>query len=185
MTFDEPAPSPAFLELADSPASELAARMATGTRPDPGALAGFEYRGLNTSVWLRTVGADRFVKGFAADRGYNRRVRRGPRTEPWLPREGPEPVPFAFFRLAAVDPAGPSNRYPNAVLLDYGAFAKLPIDPVGRIRDYLVALDAGHDLLLGHAFLAVGTFRPALTFFVLERLRAAPATSEPGDQRSE
>ncbi|CAA9263357.1 MAG: hypothetical protein AVDCRST_MAG50-2886 [uncultured Acidimicrobiales bacterium] len=60
--------------VADLPAEELLRRMRRGRGPEPSLLAGWEYLGLNTAPWLRRVGADRFVKGFADGYGYNRRV---------------------------------------------------------------------------------------------------------------
>lgn len=167
-------PSRTFLDLAASPASDLASHMRRGRKPLQARLEGFEYRGLNTAGSLRVAGTDRFVKGFVGDRGYNRRIRRGPRTGPWLPASGPEPAPFAFFAVDAVDPEATDNRYLNALLLDYAPFARGRLDPAGRLRDYLVTIGGDDDLLLGHAFVAVGRWRVAATFFVLERLRRAP-----------
>lgn len=170
----EEAPSSRFLHLAAAPKAELIAAMRRGGRPDPSALAGWEYRGLNTAWWIRLAGADRFVKGFGHDRGYNRRVRRGRRSDPWLPPNGDEPKPFAFFSVAAVDPESRDNRYLNALLFDYSTYATGPIDPAAAIRDYAVALDDSCDLVLGHAFAAIGSVRLHATFFILERLRPAP-----------
>jgi len=171
---DEPAPSVAFVALAGASNAELRDEMLRGHRPDRGRLAGFEYRGVNTAGWIRAAGADRFVKGFTPDRGYNRRVPRGPLTGPWLPPSKPEPQPFAPFAVTAVDPEAVDNRYLDALLLDYGPCAKGPLDPAGRLRDYLVAIEEDHSLLLGHAFFAFGRCRVPATFFVLERLRPAP-----------
>jgi len=174
VTHHEPPPSRRFLELATSPARDLQAEMRRGRAPDRAKLAGQELRGVNTAGGLRLAGADRFVKGFTGDGGYNRRVRRGPRTGRWLPADGPEPKPFAFFSVDAVDPEATDNRYLDALLLDYGPHARSALDPAGRLRDYLVALDADHTLLLGHAFVALGRRRIPATFFVLEPLRPAP-----------
>ena len=170
-------PSSKYLELAASTRADLVGVMRRGDRPDPGALEGWEYRGLNTARWARRAGADRFVKGFVGGRGYNRRIRRGSRTGPWLPSDQPEPEPFAFFSVEPVDPESRENRYLNALLFDYSAYASGPLDPAGGIRDYAVTLDDAHDLLLGHAFVALGRARLHATFFVLERLRRAPANA--------
>ena len=169
-----PVPSTHAHEVANLTRSDLGGRMRQGHRPDPTVLAGWEYLGINTARFLRTAGADRFVKGFQTGYGYNRRVGRGSRTDPWLPPGEPEPEPFAFYSVAPVDPTARDNRYLNALLLDYGTYAANPVDPAGRIRDYLVALDDAHDLLLGHAFVAVGRARIAATFFVIERFREQP-----------
>jgi hypothetical protein len=176
-----PGPSGTFLALADLPTRDLVARMRRGRPPDRDNLAGWEYRGINTAGWARLAGVDRFVKGFEGDYGYNRRVQRGPRTEPWL-REGlPDPDPFAFFGVGPVDPTTRDNRYLNALMLDYGRFARGPLDPAGSIRDYLVAIDDHRDLLIGHAFVAAGPFRVGATFFVLEPLRECPTPAPSPD----
>ncbi|MGI8759027.1 MAG: hypothetical protein ACR2K0_06940 [Acidimicrobiales bacterium] len=167
-------PSASMLEVADLPAAELVRRMRRGRRPDPAVLTGWEYLGLNTAPWLRAAGADRFVKGFAGGHGYNRRVRRGARTTPWLATGAPEPEPYAFYRISPVDPTATDNRYLHALLLDYGPYATARLDPAGPLRDYLVAVDDSSDLLLGHAFVAVGRLRLPATFFVLERFRRGP-----------
>lgn len=170
----EEASSGRFLDLARGSKAELVAAMRRGTRPEPAALAGWEYRGLNTATWIRVAGADRFTKGFAHDRGYNRRVGRGRPSDPWLPPHGDEPEPFAFFGIGRVDPESRDNRYLNALLFDYSTYATSPVDPAGPLRDYAVAIDDDCDLLLGHAFAAIGNARLHVTFFVLERLRPAP-----------
>jgi hypothetical protein len=171
----EGAPSSRFLDLARGSKAELVAAMRRGIRPEPGALAGWEYRGLNTATWIRVAGADRFVKGFAHDRGYNRRVGRGQPSDPWLPQNGDEPEPFAFFGVDPVDPESRDNRYLNALLFDYSRYATGPVDPAAPLRDYAVAIDDSCDMLLGHAFAAIRNARLHVTFFVLERLRLAPS----------
>jgi hypothetical protein len=171
-------PSPLFLRIAADSPSALADRMRTSPSPDRASLAGWEYRGINTAGWLRALGADRFIKGFADGYGYNRRVRRGPRTSPWLANRGPEPKPFGFYAITPVHRGGADDRYPNALLLDYSAFARR-IDPTGSIRDYLVTLDESEDLLLGHAFAAIGHARVHASFFVLERLRQPASVGRP------
>ncbi len=167
-----------YLDLASCSARRLTERMHAGSTPDADALVGWEFRGTNTAPWIRAAGMDRFVKGFTAGAdgvvGYNRRVPRGARTDPWLPADGPDPPPFAYYTVAPVDPEAADNHYLHALLLDYGAGATSSLDPAGRLRDYLVALDDDHQLLLGHAFLALGPRRLSVTHFVLERLRPAP-----------
>lgn len=146
--------------------------MHRGELPDPARFGGREHRGLNTAPWMRVAGVDRFVKGFHEGRGYNRRVPRGRRTDPWLPVQGEDPPSFAPFTVDPVDPEARHNRYLHALLLDYGALAQ-SLDPAGRIRDYLVGV-RGTDLLLGHAFVAIGRRELHATFFVLEPFRPYP-----------
>ena len=57
-------------------------------------------------------------------------------------------------------------------LASKSAVAQLDVRLEGRIRDYLVRVVPGSDeLLLGHAFLAVGGARVPVGWFALERLR--------------
>jgi hypothetical protein len=56
------------------------------------------------------------------------------------------------------------------VLLDYGRGGNPPLDPTRALRDYLVRVDRGSDLLLiGKAYLALGPLRVPVAFFVMER----------------
>jgi hypothetical protein len=162
-----------FRSLVGRPPAELDAVLRRGEVPDPGTLAGAEFRGANTAGWTVRLRMQQFVKGFERRpgigvRGYNRRVRQDGLTGAWA-----DPgKPFAYFDVRAVDPAARDNRYPNALLLDYGAGGNRWFDPSRPIRDYLVRVDPGSDeLLLGRAFLALGPFRPSPTYFVLEPLR--------------
>jgi hypothetical protein len=77
-----------------------------------------------------------------------------------------------------VDPTSRDNRYLDALLLDCGALAG-PMNAVGAIRDDVVALDGGNDLLLGRAFLTAGPVLLHATFFVLERLREVRGAQTP------
>jgi hypothetical protein len=143
--------------------------MRRGEAPDPGLLAGAEFRGANTAAWTVRLRMQQFVKGFERRpdgtlRGFNRRV-----AQDW--RWASPGERFAFFALRSVDLTSRERRYPNALLLDYGAAGNPWFDPSRPIRDYLVRVDPGSDqLLLGRAFLALGPLRPSPTFFVLEPL---------------
>lgn len=172
----EAAPSAAFLDLAGADTGRLHKEMVGGRMPDRARLAGFEFRGVNTAGWIRAAGADRFVKGFTTDDGYNRRVPRGSHTDPWLPPHGPSPSVRAVRRPGR-GPRGRRQALPSMRCCWKGAHAKGPLDLPGRLRDYLVTLNDDHSLLLGQAFLAFGPRRLPATSFVLERLRPAPEGS--------
>lgn len=165
--------APSFEELCTTSTSGLTAYMRRGVRPDQRALSGYEYRGRNTARWLMVAGADRFIKGFSGAYGYNRRIKRSA-PDTWLTPGAPEPEPFAFFAVQPVDAEARDNRYLNALLLDYGQHATKRVDPGRTLRDYLVAFDDSHEVLLGQAFIAVGKLRPSPTFFALQRLRRIP-----------
>jgi hypothetical protein len=165
-----------YLELIGRRPRELRRLMAIGERPDPAALAGYEYRGTNTPPSARLLGIRRFVKGFrtAPDgsvTGYNKRVRGSDLSAPWTTTTMRGLGEFGFFTVASVDPEVRDNRHLNALLLDYGAGANPRIDISRVLRDYLVRVDRGSDdVLLGQAYAAIGPSRIMLGHFVLERL---------------
>ncbi|HEU0294566.1 MAG TPA: hypothetical protein VFR47_17635 [Anaerolineales bacterium] len=141
-------------------------------------LVGFEWRGCNTSWRIKLLGLQKFIKGFFREReraeGYNIPVRQNGLDAPWLDQPTPEsPKRFAFYLVTHVDRESVDNLYPEALLLDYGASLRNPAYGIERLlRDYVVQPDlANPDLLLGKAYLAIGTLRLPSNFFVLERLR--------------
>jgi hypothetical protein len=176
-------PSLTALEIQRAPWRELEQRFQRGLTPDPEALIGWEFRGINHApidAVLRIAGIKKFVKGMfrAGDgrvMGYNCPVAQNALDGRWrtLPSDA-APRRFGFYEVARVDPTGPDNHYLHALLLDYGK-GKNPLwDPSRQLRDYLVQADAGNpDLFLGKAYYAAGPARIALSFFVLERLRRA------------
>ncbi|MEW6271474.1 MAG: hypothetical protein AB1689_19505 [Thermodesulfobacteriota bacterium] len=167
-------------ELLDADHRTLRALLAGGHPIDPDALAGWQYRG--TSLGMPAI-VDRlawktFVKAFHRDagapfvRGWNLRIRqtglRGP-IEP-LVRNG---RPFSFGHFRVVEPRG--YRGPRGadrgLLLDYGLGGNGALDPTSRLRDPVVALEAGSaELLLGWSYLDLGLVNvPTPSFFTLER----------------
>lgn len=167
-----------FLELARSSHAQLEEILRASKAPTFESLLGFEWRGCNTSWRLKAMGLQKFIKGFFQEgehvEGYNIPVQQNGLDAPWLDRPTPEsPKRYAFYRVTPVDRNSRDNFYPEALLLDYGANARNPAYGIERlIRDYLVQPDSANpDLLLGKAYLAVGTMRLPSNFFVLERLR--------------
>jgi hypothetical protein len=167
-------------DLLDADHRTLRALLASGHPIDPDAIAGWQYRG--TSLGLPAI-VDRlawktFVKAFHRDpgagfvRGWNVRIRQtglhGP-IEPLV--RGGKAFTFGHFRV--VDPAG--HRVPagagGGLLLDYGFGSGRALDPMRRLRDPIVALEAGKaDLLLGWSYLDLGFASvPTPSFFTLER----------------
>jgi hypothetical protein len=99
-------------------------------------------------------------------------------SEPWIvqpQRHGREA--YAYFVVQGVRPDGVDNRYPNAVLFDYGAAPQPEPGLARRLRDYVVRVVPGSDdPLLGRAFIAAGRNRVAVGWFAIER--AAPLTTD-------
>ena len=155
-----------------------------GATPDPAALVGWEFRGLNTPSYMRFLGIRKFVKGFyrtddGAVWGYNCPVEQNPVDAGWFTLPSVDrPKRFGFYRVDRVDPTARDNRYLHALLLDYGKGHNPRLDASAGLRDYLVQVDPGEpDLLLGKAYYAVGPLRvPTASFFILERHRPGPTT---------
>jgi len=145
------------------PARDLETVLVRGETPEPGGLAGWEFRGWNTPAYAKLLGIQEFVKGFyrSADGalfGYNRQPKKDKR--------------FGFYRVEPVDATARDNAYLHALLLDYGRGGDSVLAPTTRLRDYLVRVEPGSDdLLLGKAYVAAGPLRVPVSYFLLERLR--------------
>ena len=169
-------PSPDYLTLVGAPVREIAGIMRHGEAPDVRAISGWEWRGTNLpAVSARMLGIRRFIKGFHAvdDRfaGYNVSVAGSDLESPWLERRQRdgrrEWAPFAVVPVGA-----PNTRHRDAVLLDYGAVDTPEPGLARRLRDYVVRVTPGSDeLLLGHAFMTVGSNPVHVGWLALERLR--------------
>jgi hypothetical protein len=177
-------PSADYLALVATPPTGLTAVMRRGDTPDVDALAGWEWRGTNLPATSRLLGLRRFIKGFGTGaplEGYNVSVVGADLSAPWTPRlQRDGRREWARFSVAPVDPAARDNQYLHALLIDYAAVAVPEPGIPGRLRDYLVRVVPGSDeLLLGHAFLAVGGFRIPVGWFALERLQQRPPEQPP------
>jgi hypothetical protein len=153
-----------------------------GATPSPGALAGWEFRGLNSPKWFRLLGIRKFFKGFFNDGGelwgYNCPAEQTPLTAPWIAKPSDSaPKRFGFFQVKPVDAIARDNRYLHALLIDYGLGNNPRFDPSAGLRDYLVQVEHNNpDLFLGKAYYAVGPARvPMFSYFILERYRRGPA----------
>ena len=167
-----------FRELARSSNAQLETILRVSKGPTLESLVGFEWSGCNTSWRLKVMGLQKFIKGFFREggrvEGYNIPVQQNGPDAPWLHQPTPEsPKRYAFYWVTLVDRESRDNFYPESLLLDYGASHRNPTYGIERlIRDYLVQPDpADPDLLLGKAYLAVGTLCLPSNFFMLERLR--------------
>jgi hypothetical protein len=179
-------PSAAALALARAPRRELELALVRGATPDPDALVGWEFRGINATPQgapplARLAGIQKFVKGmFRAEdgrvMGYNSPVVQNVLDGRWQTRPSDaDPKRFGFYTVAPVDPTSRDNHYLHALLLDYGKGGNPAFDITRGLRDYLVQIDAGDpDLLLGKAYAAVGPARIPVGYFLLERWRRTP-----------
>lgn len=147
--------------------------------PKPESLAGYEYAGFNVLRLAKLLGIRKFIKGFYLTsrgvEGYNIPVKQNGIDNPWLHRPSAEnPKRFGFYRVVPVDFASKDNKYPQALLLDYGAHPRnFRLAPERVLRDYLVCPNPRNpDILLGKAYAALAGLRVPASFFVLNRLRA-------------
>jgi hypothetical protein len=156
--------------------------MRRGTCPDPAKLSGWEFRGFNTPEILNLAGIRKFKKGFYREdparphdrgiQGYNVQIVCNTLGEPWIDKlRGGNPIKHGWYEVRKVDTGRPDHRYPNGLLIDYGASPKNPaLDPTRALRDYLVQVYPDNpDLYLGKAFIALGPIRVPISFFILER----------------
>jgi hypothetical protein len=170
-------PSERFIDLASQSGHDLDAVFEAGTRPDVGALTGYEFRGYNQPPALALLGIRKFIKAFyRADDGRvfgcNTPVAQNGLRDEWQAKPSEDqPKRYAFFLVEPTDAATDGDRG-RAVLLDYGRGGNGPFDPARLLRDYLVQVEPGSDdLLLGKAYLVVAGRRPWHSYFVIERLR--------------
>ena len=176
-------PSAAYYALHARTRSELEETFLRGHTPELEALAGWEFCGTNHPAWTRLAGIKKFIKGFEPAppdakelRGYNLPVRQNGIWAPWIPKRLTSESRFGYYRVAPVVATDIDNEYLHSVLLDYGKGGNPRLDPSRNLRDYLVQVDADNlDLYLGKAYYALGPARLATNFFLLERLRQAPA----------
>jgi hypothetical protein len=149
-------------------AAELARLLAAGRAFDPAALAGWTFHGtsLGLPAWIERLTWKTFAKAFVREpdntiRGWNVRCQQA--TPPtWQPRRR-DGVPITFGHFEVVLDRG-------MVLLDYGKGGNRRTDPVGAVRDPLIALDDRGELLLGQSQLAIAGRRVATpSYFLLER----------------
>ncbi|MDP3640634.1 MAG: hypothetical protein Q8R53_05565 [Nanoarchaeota archaeon] len=138
-------------------------------------LLGYEFRGWNCAWWV----PKKFVKGFFLGKqngeagvplGYNIPVARdgflsyNPK-KPWQLLPGDmHPKHERFFTVSEVDKKACDNKFPDALLLDYGAAERWT-----PLRDYLRQLDK--DLFIGKAYFAARGLRLPVSYFIMGRFR--------------
>lgn len=169
---------------------ELKALFLSGHPIDPESLDDSEYLGVSLGLpaWVDRLAWKTFIKTFHRDpssgllRGWNiRLVQRGldgPHTS--LERGGRART-FGHFAVQAS--ADDPMRAPmtTGLLLHYGEGGNRGFDPMGAVRDPIVALEPQNpDLLLGWMWLNVlGVRLPTPSYFLLERLRPLGEVVQP------
>ncbi len=169
-----------YEKLARSDPGTLEQVMRQGITPEFSDLIGWEFRGFNQPYITRILGFQKFKKGFFVApgqnpggpefSGYNVPVVQNGLYGKWLalPDED-NPKRYGFYRAYRVKPDERDNKYPNALLLNYG-IARNGLNPARLLRDYLIQVDTGNpDLFLGEASFAIGSLRVFPSHFVLER----------------
>ena len=158
-------------ELLAASQGELRALLASGHPIEASRLDDTTYRGISLGLpaWVERLSWKKFTKAFHRDprdgrlRGWNVRIEQDGLERPWRARVR-DGRPWTFGHFAVV-----AER--DRLMLDYGAGGNARLDPLGLLRDPLVALHAGSvDLLLGWSYLAVGPAKiPTPSYFLLER----------------
>lgn len=150
---------------------QLRALLEDGYPIEPEALDDCEYRGVSLGLpsLVEKLTWKKFKKVFHRDptngvlRGWNVRIVQDGSDDRYEPmRRSGKPLCFGHFHVV---------RDPQWLLLDYGAGNNRRLDPIGTLRDPLVALHKGSaELLLGWTYLDVGFAKiPTPSFFSLER----------------
>ena len=171
-----------FNALALATRDTLEETMRLGVRPDMDALVGWEFKVYTVLEPSELFSLRKFKKGFYLEdptrdpglgiNGYTVKVHSNTLGEPWIDRTRMgNPRRSLWFDVYPVSLTEIDNKYPNALLLNYGLSPKNGLLEPGRmLRDYVVQVyEDNTDLLLGKSFMALGNMRVPLTFTVLER----------------
>lgn len=162
------------LALWESSNSELKSLMESSQKPEKEYLAGSEFMGLNVGFITKVIKRTKFIKSFYMNAGElmgnNFMVEQNDPAGHYhkLNNDG-RPKAEGYF-LVESNPAW--NHYSDTAFLDYGKGGNKWYQPVKLLRDYLnmVMVYSSPDILLGHAYLALG-LKVSVGFFVLERIK--------------
>ncbi|MEI8256408.1 MAG: hypothetical protein WCJ30_12110 [Deltaproteobacteria bacterium] len=169
------------LDVYKAPSHTLFSIMADGVAPPFDDLVGSEFNGLNIGLGAGLLGIRKFRKGFY------RGAPRGDGPEPFIqgynipakqngagnvhiakPSDA-QPKRFGFYRCFEAAKDTRFNRWPRAMLLNYGMGGN-GFRVEALLRDYLVQVVPGDsDVLLGYAVFALGPLKIPGGFFVLDR----------------
>jgi hypothetical protein len=160
---------------------ELARVLRQGHSIDEGALDDAEYRGvaLGLPAWFERLTWKQFKKVFHRDpqtgvlRGWNVRIEQDGLDAPeWRPRlRRGEPVTFGHYHVVPLAGHRVPRGCERGLLIHYGLGENARLDPMGLVRDPIVAVNAGSaELLLGWSYVAIGPLRFGTpSYFTLER----------------
>lgn len=167
-------------ELLDLGTRELAELVRGGHPIDPRELDDREYRGVSLGLpaFVDRLAWKTFKKVFHRDvdtgalRGWNMRIEQTGLEAPFEPKTK-DGAPVTFGHYGVRDLAGVRLPFEieHGLLIDYGLGGNAFFDPMRRVKDPIVALNAGSaDLLLGFSYVDLGGFVLSTpSFFSLER----------------
>jgi len=149
---------------------------------DATALDDTEYRGIALGLprIVELLTWKTFQKVFHRDpqsgvlRGWNVRLEQRGIDAASVPRyRAGEPVTFGHYQVVNLPAAGVPWPCGAGLLIHYGLGGNRALDPIGRMRDPLVALHPGSvELLLGWSYVDLGIANvPTPSFFLLQRER--------------
>jgi hypothetical protein len=154
------------LDLLDLPNSELMELLRGGHPIEAEALADTRYRGISLGLpgWVEALTWKKFTKCFASAsdnrlRGWNLRTVQDGLESAWTPMLRRDGSLKTFGHFEVVPAAGQSvHRGPeHGLLIHYGLGGNRALDPIGRVRDPLIALNPGDtSVLLGWSYLDLG-----------------------------
>jgi hypothetical protein len=164
------------LRLISEDPETLGRMMACKPSPRPEDLVG-EWRGVNKGLGAAAAGLHQDVKVFhrcgQRVEGYNILVEQVKVEEledcGWQPKRnafGETLPPMGHFRVGC-DPSPKRHQARNHIVLDYSQSGNLPWDPTRHLWDELV--EAEPNLLLGRAYMSVGSLRVPIAYFALEK----------------
>ncbi len=172
---------PSLEALLAMPRAGLAAALAAGHAIDPAALDDSAYEGTSLGLpgWIERLTWKKFQKVFHRDpatgelRGWNVRLAQNGVGAPCVPLvEAGERVTFGHYRVAPMEGYTPPKPCGPGLMLDYKFGARGALDPLGALRDPIVALEPGSvEHLLGWSYLDVaGVPVSTPSYFALRRV---------------
>lgn len=169
--------APTFESLTVASKTDLDRLMRIGLPPGIADVVGYEFRGWNLQPTTKLLGTRKFKKGFYGNPadghawGYNVPVQQNAKHEPWISMPSEEnPKRYFFFKIFPSAVAD-KPKYSNSLVVDYRKWPEYStLSPVRYTVDYLVyPTSDSRDLILGKSYWELGSLRPFLGYFVLER----------------
>lgn len=173
-------------QLLSADRRQLGEALRGGHAVEPSALDDSCYRGISLGLpsWVERLSWKTFMKTFHRDpetgllRGWNLRLEQDGLDAPCRPKLRRDGAPWSFGHFEVVDPTehGVPEALRAGLLIHYGRGGNGALDPIGLLRDPIVALRPGDaSLLLGWSYLDLGFACPTPSYFSLERIGALEA----------